>query len=1015
MNKKILLFCLFANIAIAQVGLNTIAPHPSSILDIESTTRGLLIPRFSSSVRDTLTNIPESFLFYNTSTNFFQYRSNNIWYSWRQGQSLPLTKPIINSIDVTEPGKVKINYTAAISGLNQSVSYQGFTVPGSVGVATTSNPLELSNVPFGATFQVGIKAFTTSSVSYSDLSTVTIPYFYSTPVINTVTSTDDGFTVSFSPSVAYDGSTTSYEFLIEPGNIVASATASPATVTGLTQATNYTVKLRAVGTSTTGKSLYSNSLNASTLARVPNPPSSVTATAGNGSAIINFVAPSIPFANSNLSYEVTVSPGNLVVQGTSSPISVYGLNNNSNYTFSIKAVNHGVASTAVTASNPTTSSTTVTPSSNGVTLQPLIVNGDKELIVQWQNAVPAATSFEVAYKKTSDSFWKMKQTTGNQLGLTLQNLTNNVSYDIKVRPVNSGSQYAFSPVVSATPQPVVAGVDSNLVSQFIVVGQSLAGGGSGGAILSTTQPFENLALNGTTSLVPLVASTLEFPGLGLANQLSSMTPANNRFRSILNVYAIGNTPYWEMKKGTQTFTNALNGIRAANSLVNQTLNKSHKFAAIIEVHGENDHFSNGANPTLPYQRNLEDWQRDYQTDASLITGQLNTIPLFSSQNANWQTYTTSSTVSNPARPTISLGQLNAALDNPEKMYMIGPRYPYDYNDLYHMKNYSYRRLGEYYGKAVKKVLVDKEPFLPLYPLNALLDGNTITVNFHVPVPPLQWDTVGVLARENYGFEFLENPQTATITNVALGANGTSVIITLSNAPTGDIKQIAYAARGVYGAIGRMNANAPGGNLTDSDSTPSYHQDSNVPANMGNVLKNWCVTFMAPVYNVNNYDSQPPVITLSGSSNMTITQGTSYTEPGYTAVDNAAGDVTNNVVVSGVVNTAEVGIYQRIYKVKDFNRNWATVIRTVQVVAATDTVAPVLQLVGNSTLTIPLNTNFVDPGCTANDAISGIVSANISITGTVNTSVPGAYTLTYNVSDEAGNAASSITRTVIVTN
>lgn len=1008
---------MFSQLAIAQIGVNTITPHPSSILDIESTTRGLLIPRFSSSVRDTITNTPDAFLFYNTSTNYFQYRSNNIWYSWLQGQSIPLTKPLINSIDVTEPGKVKINYSPAVSGLNQSVSYQGFTVPGSVGVATTSNPLILSDVPFGSTLQVGIKAFTTSSVSYSDLSTVTIPYFYSTPVINTVTSTDEGFTVNFSPSVAYDGSTTAYEFLIEPGNIVATATASPATITGLTQATNYTFKLRASGTSTTGKSLYSNSINATTLARVPGAPSSVTATAGNGSAIINFVPPTFPFANSNLSYEVTVSPGNIFVQGTSSPISVYGLNNNSNYTFSIKAVNHGVASTAVTASNSTTASTTVTPSSNGITIQPVAYGADKQIVVQWQNTAPTASYFEVAYKKSSDSFWKIKQTTGNQLGLTLENLTNTISYDIKVRPVNSGSQYAFSPIVTATPQPTMPGVDSNYVSQFIVVGQSLAGGGSSWPPLSITQPFENLKLNGTTALEPLITNAEEHPGLGLANQLSSLTPSSNPFRSIVNVYNAGNTPYWQMKKGTNTYANALNGISAARNLVTQTLNKAHKFAAIIEVHGENDHFSNGTNdPTLPYQINLEEWQRDYEADGTFITGQLGTVPLFSSQNANWQSYSANSTVANPARPTVSLGQLNAALDNPDKIYMVAPRYILDYVDIFHLSNYSYRRLGEYYGKAVKKVLVDKEPFLPLYPLKALLNGNTITVDFHVPVPPLQWDTVGVLARENYGFEFLENPQTATITNVALGANGTSVIITLSNAPTGDIKKIAYAARGVYGAIGRMNINAPGGNLTDSDTTPAYNQDSNVPANMGNVLKNWSVAFMIPVLNnVNNYDSQAPVITLTGSSNMTVMQGTSFAEPGYTAVDNAAGDVTNNVVVSGVVNTAEVGTYQRIYKVKDFNRNWATATRTVQVVAATDTVAPVLQLVGTSTLTIPLNTNFVDPGCTANDAISGNVSANISVTGIVNTSVPGAYTLTYNVSDLAGNPALTLSRSVTVTN
>lgn len=1015
MKKLILFLCCSSQLAISQIGINTITPHKSSMLDIESTNRGLLIPRFDSSVRDTITNVPNAFLFYNTSTNFFEYRANNLWYSLIYGQSIPLSKPVINSIDVTEPGKIKINYATSVSSLNQSVSYQGFTVPGSLGISTTSNPLVLSDATFGATYQVGIKASTASDISFSDLSTVTIPYFYSTPVINNVTSTVDGFTVSFSPSVAYDGSTSAYEFLIEPGNIVFNATASPTTITGLTQATNYTLKLRASGTSTTGKSLYSNIINATTLAIVPGPPSSVTASAGNGSAIINFVPPNFSFANSNLSYEVTVSPGNLVVQGTSSPISVYGLNNNSNYTFSIKAVNHALASTAVTATNPTTSSTTVTPNSNGVTLQPLVVKGDKELIVQWQNAVPSATYFEVAFKKTNDSFWKSKQTIGNQLGLTLQNLTNNVSYDIKVRPVNSGSQYAYSPVVSATPQAVVAGVDSSYVSQFIVVGQSLAGGGSGGTALSTTQPFQNLALNGTTSLVPLLSSSLEFPGLGLANQLSSMTPVNNRFRSILNVYAIGNTPYWEMKKGTQTFTNALNGIKAANSIVNQTLNKSHKFAAIIEVHGENDHFSNGTNPTLPYQKNLEDWQHDYQTDASLITGQINTVPLFSSQNANWQTYTNSSTISNPARPTISLGQLNAALDNPEKIYMIGPRYPFDYNDLYHMTSYSYRRLGEYYGKAVKKVLVDKQPFLPLYPLNALINGNIITVNFHVPVPPLQWDTLGVLARLNYGLEFLESPQTATITNVALGANGTSVVITLSNAPNGNIKQIAYAARGVYGSIGRMNANAPGGNLTDSDNTPAYNQDPNVPANMGNVLKNWCVTFMIPVYDVSTYDSQAPVITLSGSSNMTLVQGTSFTEPGYTAVDNSMGVVTSNVIVSGIVNTEEVGTYQLVYKVKDTNRNWASSTRTIQVIPGNDNIAPVLQLVGSNSLTIPLNTNFVDPGCTALDNVNGNISANISVTGIINTSVPGTYTLTYNVSDLAGNPALTLSRSVTVTN
>lgn len=1008
MTKYILILLLIGSKSIAQVGINTITPDASSLVEIFSTNKGFLLPRFNINERNAITNPAEGLLFFNTTTKKIEWHANSIWYELPTSINPinALSKPIITSTDVSQPGTVKIYYTPSVSATNQSITYQAFTIPGNASSIGTANPLIISNVPFGQTVSVGIKAITNTNNILSNLSTVTIPYFYSIPSINTVVSTDSGFTVNFTASTAYDGSTPTYEFLIEPGNIIVPATTSPATITNLTQAFNYTLKLRAVGTVLTGNSLYSTAVNATTLAKTPLAPSNVVAISGNGSATVSFVPAAFNFANSNLSYELIAIPGNFSVTGASSPLTIFGLNNGTSYTFSVKAKNYSLQSSAVNASSA------ITPTATAIAIQPNVIPGNKELLVQWNNALAGASSYEVAYKPANSTFWKTKSTQSAVLGLTLDNLINGQAYDVKVRPVTSGSQFPFSPIVSATPQLPTAGVPE-FISQIIVTGQSLAGGGSSGGGLSTTQPYENLDLGGNRyGLVPLLTSSggNEYPGLGLANQLSFLTPPANRFRSITNTFSSGNTPYEGIKKGTGHYTNSLNAITNARNFVTQTLNKAHKVAAIVEVHGENDHFSIGAQPSLTYQVILEEWQKDYETDAALITGQKGTLPFFSSQNANWQSY-------GNTRPTISLGQLNAALDNPEKIYMVGPRYPYDYNDIFHMTHYSYRRLGEYYGKAVKKVLVDKEPFLPLHPLNALLSNNTITVNFHVPVAPLQWDIVGVLARENYGFEFLESPQTATITNVVLGANGTSVVITLSNAPTGSNKQIAYAAKAVpnSGAIGRMNANAPGGNLTDSDTTPALNQDSFVPASMGTTLKNWCVSFITPVYNSSNYDAIAPVINLSGNTNITITQGTNYTEPGYTAIDAVNGEVTNRVKVSTTLNTAEVGTYTVNYKVSDFNRNWSSATRTVQVVVATDTVGPVLQLVGTSTLTIPLNTNFVDPGCTANDAISGNVSANIIVTGNVNTSVPGTYTLTYNVSDEAGNAASSITRTVIVTN
>ncbi|MFL0810033.1 MAG: DUF5011 domain-containing protein [Agarilytica sp.] len=79
----------------------------------------------------------------------------------------------------------------------------------------------------------------------------------------------------------------------------------------------------------------------------------------------------------------------------------------------------------------------------------------------------------------------------------------------------------------------------------------------------------------------------------------------------------------------------------------------------------------------------------------------------------------------------------------------------------------------------------------------------------------------------------------------------------------------------------------------------------------------------------------------------------------------------------------------------------------------DTTAPVITLSGNSPMNVSVGSTFIDPGATANDDIDGDISANIVVTGTVNTASVGAYTLTYNVSDAAGNAAQQVSRTVNV--
>ncbi len=93
-------------------------------------------------------------------------------------------------------------------------------------------------------------------------------------------------------------------------------------------------------------------------------------------------------------------------------------------------------------------------------------------------------------------------------------------------------------------------------------------------------------------------------------------------------------------------------------------------------------------------------------------------------------------------------------------------------------------------------------------------------------------------------------------------------------------------------------------------------------------------------------------------------------------------------------------------------NTATVIITVT--RPLDTVAPVITLLGDSPLDVNQGATYTDPGATASDDRDGELSAGIIVGGdTVDTDTIGAYTVTYDVSDAADNAAVTVTRIVRV--
>ncbi len=156
------------------------------------------------------------------------------------------------------------------------------------------------------------------------------------------------------------------------------------------------------------------------------------------------------------------------------------------------------------------------------------------------------------------------------------------------------------------------------------------------------------------------------------------------------------------------------------------------------------------------------------------------------------------------------------------------------------------------------------------------------------------------------------------------------------------------------------------------------------------------------------DVIPPVITLNGDADVIVGIGLEYVEPGCTATDECDGDITSSVEITGTVDMNNYGTYPIVYKVQDSAANVTEITRNVKV---SDITAPVITLTGG-TQYVKRGDTFTDKGYSASDNVDGDISANISVSGSVDTSKEGTYTLTYTVKDGAGNSATA-TRKVYV--
>ncbi len=156
----------------------------------------------------------------------------------------------------------------------------------------------------------------------------------------------------------------------------------------------------------------------------------------------------------------------------------------------------------------------------------------------------------------------------------------------------------------------------------------------------------------------------------------------------------------------------------------------------------------------------------------------------------------------------------------------------------------------------------------------------------------------------------------------------------------------------------------------------------------------------------------PQISLNGNQEITLTQGSEYTDPGAVASDTEDGDLTGSIVIDSNLDVFSAGEYEITYSVTDSAGNSSSITRTITVTGDTNNRAPEITLNGNKNDTAAFGSNYIDPGFSASDQEDGDLTGSITIDSTLDTRFPGEYQIIYRVTDSEG-AQSSVTRVVTV--
>ncbi|SES50103.1 Fibronectin type III domain-containing protein, partial [Pedococcus cremeus] len=293
-----------------------------------------------------------------------------------------------------------------------------------------------------------------------------------------------------------------------PTTVTGNPPATTATVSGLTNGTAYTFKVKATNAVGAGPdSTASNTVTPTSNATAPAAPTNVTASAGDASASVTWTAPSNG-GSAITSYTVTPyigttaqTPTTVTGNPPATTATVSGLTNGTAYTFKVKATN------AIGAGPDSAVSNSVTPSAATAPDAPTAVTataGNASATVSWTapaNGGSAITSYTVTpYIGTTAQTTTTVSGSPPATTSTVGGLTNGTAYTFKVTATNvvgTGPQSAASNTVTPSSGATAPGAPTNVT----------AAGGDGSATVSWTAPSDGGSAITSYTVTPYAGST----------------------------------------------------------------------------------------------------------------------------------------------------------------------------------------------------------------------------------------------------------------------------------------------------------------------------------------------------------------------------------------------------------------------------------------------------------------------------------------------------------------------------